>query len=435
MRGTPFPSSESPKGRALPVPTPMQGVRNLGATRRFLKRDNMTHTAAHWSWLWPLLVGHLLCSHVGATALPDDTIVQRLPTRNTDATQRAALKARAQHAQQLPQYLPLALERARHAMAQARAWGDPRELGHAQAVLSPWWSLREPPPAVLVLKISILQAQHQFEAALLLLDKLLLAPHTQNLATIGQAFLMRADIHRVQGRWALAQADCQSLWDWPGVQQSPPLLRAAALCLSDLFALRGESSAARHWWAKAQGGEATDAELAWIAQLQAEEAALHAKPQAERYFKLALGVAPHAQLRAAYADWLLNQKRWRSVEELLAPHADAGVLLLRLAMARRQLGDPRYRDDIATLAAQFAAAQQRGDNSHAREQSLFALHLQDDPQTALILARQNWASQREPVDASVLIASSRAAGQDVPEAREARRLAAQFGWLLNTARP
>ena len=395
----------------------------------------MTKNAVHQTWLGCLLAGLLLSAQALASDLPDHVIVQRLPTRQIDAAPRAALKARTQQALQLPQYLPLALERARHAIAQARAWGDPRDLGHAQAVLAPWWSLSNPPPAVLLLKISILQAQHQFDAALLLLDKLLLAPDGQNMATFGQGLLMRADLHRVQGRWALAQADCQSLWDWPGVQQYPPLQRASALCLSDLFALRGEHEAARRWWAKAQGGEVSATEKAWMAQLQAEDAALHAKPQAERYFKLALSIAPHAQLRAAYADWLLSQKRWRSVEELLSPHADAGVLLLRLAMARRQLGDPRYLDDTATLAAQFAAAHERGDSSHAREQALFALYLQDDPPRALALAQQNWAVQREPVDARILIASSLAANQDVPEAQEARRLAARFGWHFNTAKP
>jgi hypothetical protein len=55
------------------------------------------------------------------------------------------------------------------------------------------------------------------------------------------------------------------------------------------------------------------------------------------------------------------------------------------------------------LRDRFAAARLRGDVVHRREESRFALHLLSEPRTALVLARDNWAVQREPWDARILL--------------------------------
>ena len=76
---------------------------------------------------------------------------------------------------------------------------------------------------------------------------------------------------------------------------------------------------------------------------------------------------------------------------------------------------PRRRDaHIEELRARFAASRQRGDSLHQGEEARFLLHLADQPQAALTLAQANWAVQREPRDARILLEAALAAGE--PEA-------------------
>src|SRR5829696_7898428 len=44
----------------------------------------------------------------------------------------------------------------------SRSEGDPRFLGYAQAALTPWWKNTEAPSAVLVMRATILQSNHEF---------------------------------------------------------------------------------------------------------------------------------------------------------------------------------------------------------------------------------------------------------------------------------
>lgn len=372
-------------------------------------------------------------AQIDTSQLADSAVVQMLPGHSLSAEQRGLLRRQALQARAQPQHLPLALLRARQALSRAREHGDPRELGHAQAVLGPWWTQAAPAPAVRLLKASILQGQHQFGLALQELQALHQAGGLTPSAN-AQARLIAADIHRVQGHWQAAQTECQQLLGEAAAQAE--LRRVAALCLADLAGLQADPAAARHWLQQAQRGSLSEAERGWLAQLQAEHAALRGEPGlAQRLFEEALRLSPHAQLRAAYADSLLQAGRFAEVEALLAPHAEAsGSQLLRLAMARRQLKSPLYEADRATLQAQFDAAARRGDSSHARERALFDLHLQGRAQSALAWAQRNWAEQREPLDACLLIASAAAAGQP-QAAQEAQRIAQRFGWCSAGAMP
>jgi hypothetical protein len=52
----------------------------------------------------------------------------------------------------------------------------------------------------------------------------------------------------------------------------------------------------------------------------------------------------------------------------------------------------------------------RGDRVHLREEARFELHLRHDPSKALRLAKENWAVQKEPADARILLEAAIAAG-------------------------
>jgi len=86
------------------------------------------------------------------------------------------------------------------------------------------------------------------------------------------------------------------------------------------------------------------------------------------------------------------------------------ALLLRLALAQKALQRPEANATIATLRARFDASRARGDVVHRREESRFQLQLNGDAQSALRLARDNWAVQREPADLRVLAEAAAATG-------------------------
>jgi hypothetical protein len=63
------------------------------------------------------------------------------------------------------------------------------------------------------------------------------------------------------------------------------------------------------------------------------------------------------------------------------------------------------------LQDRYAAARARGDTTHRAEEARFELRLRGDAAAALRLAQENYAVQREPRDARVLLESAVAAGQ------------------------
>src|SRR5262249_32323715 len=108
------------------------------------------------------------CFEVGAAPFfpaDDAQVLERLPFKLTDPGMSELMLLRAHLAQQ-PENLPLAVELARRYLELGRVSGDPRYAGYAQAALSPWWSLRAPPRDVLVLRATLHQRVHEFDAAL-----------------------------------------------------------------------------------------------------------------------------------------------------------------------------------------------------------------------------------------------------------------------------
>ncbi|MBK7276037.1 MAG: hypothetical protein IPI08_05595 [Betaproteobacteria bacterium] len=147
---------------------------------------------------------------------------------------------------------------------------------------------------------------------------------------------------------------------------------------------------------------------------------------AEAAFRDALALAvPDVYVQAAYADFLLDRGRPAEVLTLLQDRGRADVLLLRLALAARATGDPRTAGFAQELQARFDAARRRGDTSHRKEESRFALALQGDAPRALALARENWAEQREAADARILLEAALAA-------RDAAAAAPVLQWLADS---
>ena len=133
---------------------------------------------------------------------------------------------------------------------------------------------------------------------------------------------------------------------------------------------------------------------------------------------LALGL-DDGYLLAAWADFLLDQKRPADVIQALEKWESSDGLLLRLALAEAQLGLAKAVTHTQVLEDRFAAARQRNDTTHRAEEARFLLRLKRDTALALKIAQANFQVQREPRDARVLLEVAVAAG-DASAAQAAR---------------
>ncbi|TAK77606.1 MAG: hypothetical protein EPO12_14360 [Aquabacterium sp.] len=357
----------------------------------------------------PLLAALLIAGGVAGAApyvpADDERVVETLP---------AGLRPP-------PRGLPLgaALAHAQEAIAAARRSGDPRWLGSARAVLTPWWAQADPPPGVRLLRATIRQSTHAFGEALLDLDALLAPGRAVPPGVRAQALLTRATVHQVRGDWAAARADCRLL------QPLAPV--PATACLAELQGLAGRQDDARAAFDDLAAGIGDGEGARWLAVSRAElaERSGHGL-QAEAHYRAALGLrargerpAPDADPYAlgAYADLLLDQRRAAEVPPLLQGRERVDGLLLRLALAWQQLGEAaRLRQAATALQARFDAARERGEQVHLREEARFELQVKGRAAVALALARADWAVQKEPADARLLWAAALAAGE--PSAAE-----------------
>jgi Tfp pilus assembly protein PilF len=302
---------------------------------------------------------------------------------------------------------------------QARQIGDPRWLGYAESLLAPWWQQPEPPSPVLLLRATLRQSRHEFTSALADLD-VLLRRDPRN----AQAWLTRATILRVQGRYAEARQSCLrtlGLTDdfvtslcAASVSGLAGSLRPALKSLESLetaSALRSPELVAWYWAERTEMLE----RLGDVG--RADAAYVHALKRAPQD----LG------LRAAYADFLLDQRRPAEALQWARQNtADDAVdaLRLRRVLAAQALGQPdaKLREQLADA---FAAARRRGEDPHLREEARYLLEVERDAPRALALAVENWATQREPMDARLLLAAAQAAGK--PQAAQPVRQ-----WLKET---
>lgn len=340
----------------------------------------------------------------------DDVVVERLPER-TDPSLKRLRAARLALASD-PRNLALATAVARRAIEAARENGDPRYLGMAEAALAPWWHEAAPPPAARVLRATIRQSQHDFDGALADLDALLRAQPAD-----GQALLTRGTVLAVQGRYDEALRDCAAL-----AGRTSALVVAA--CRATPASLAGDAGAAYRELTGLLARPGVESGVrVWALTLAGEIAARGADPAAaETHFSAALALDPRdAYLKAAYADWLLDAGRPTDALAVVREDERNDALLLRIALAEQRL--PARAADFAAhraaLRERFAAARQRGDSLHRREEARFRLAIEGDASGALALALANWDVQREPADRRILVDAAQAAG----DTRTVQRLA------------
>ncbi|MDM0075411.1 hypothetical protein QTH90_13505 [Variovorax sp. J2P1-59] len=345
----------------------------------------------------------------------DDAIVETLPAiAGWSLEARRLRQALARH----PRDEATALAAAQAYLELARTQGDARYAGYAMGALQAWdaAAAAQTPPAVLVMRATVAQFLHDFDAAEATL-KSALAVQPGN----AQAWITLATILRVRGRYAESDAACRALG------RAGPALYGLA-CLAENAGLRGDHASARDTLRSLLGdpvlqGAQQARTRQWLLTSLAEIEELAGRPAAaEAFYRQALQAERSGYLLIAYSDFLLRQKRPAEVPSLLAREPRSDAVLLRLAIAARRTDSAIIaRKDSEELQARFDAAALRPGNTeaHAREGALFALDVEGDTRRALELARANVRLQREPID--LLLLARAAAAADDDEARSELR--------------
>ena len=294
-----------------------------------------------------------------------------------------------------PQNLSLALRLTKEYRELGRTQGDPRYYGYAQATLAPWWDLPNPPSEVLLLRGILRQAQHDFVGAL------------EDIASVlrvqpgnAQAWLTQAVIFQVRGDFERAQRSCRPL-----VRLTSILVATTCKASTESLSGRAKESYALLKSALQKSTRDPPKVKLWALTVLAEIATRLGDIQsAEHHFTHALSLGiPDTYLLGAYCNLLLDTGRAVEVPPLLQKNTHSDGLLLRLALAEQQLKVPEMASRVQNLQMRFAESRLRGDNPHLRVKARFTLHLLNQPEEALALARQNWEIQREPADIRILL--------------------------------
>jgi tetratricopeptide (TPR) repeat protein len=353
----------------------------------------------------------LVCGTQAAPRTPesDAQVLETLPIRAGDTTARELSNLRASAAK-APADLALATELAQRYFDLAMARGDPRYVGYAEAVVRRFSSPTS--PDLLTMRGLLRQYRHDFAGALADFSAAL----TQD-PDYAMAHAWRGAIFLVEADYAAASKECDAL-------QRLGRAVLAGGCRGLALAYGGQLDAAYKTLQQALS-LTTDADnRLWLLTRLGEVAAWRGQAaQAQAHYREALALGQDdVYLLAAWSDFLLDAGQPAEVVRLLAPWSSADSLLLRLAEAQAALKLPDASRHRQMLVDRFAAARARGDTTHRAEEARFELRLRQDPRTALRLAVENYAVQREPRDARVLLEAAIAA-KDSTSAQSVR------GWL------
>ncbi len=369
-----------------------------------------------------LIVVALMWAAAAAHAAPiepvrDDEVIEVLPAaaggaRGEERRQRTKLA-------KTPRDAGLALGIARRDLARAHELGDPRFAGTAMAAIDGWRSDADAPADVLLMRATLQQYLHEFDAAATTLQRLLARPGVPQ----PQAWLTLATVRRVQGRYADSDLACRE------VASAGSALHATA-CLAENAALRGEFERARLSLDQLLATPRLAAGTrAWLLTTLAELEQRAARPAAaDAAYRAALQAQPDDYTRLAYADFLIEQQRAAQALGVLKGQPRSDAVLLRLAIAGTQAKALGAAADIAEMRERIAAANERPDAKrlHGREQAMFALWIDGLLDRALELARGNVALQREPLDLLVFAQAARRSGQ-ASAREEVRRTVDKIG--------
>lgn len=303
-----------------------------------------------------------------------------------------------------PKNLELATTIAARYVQLGKQEGDPRLLGYARAALQPWWEEASPPSSILKLRAELLETDHDYDAALADLRRVV-----KKKPRDVQAWIELANILRVQGKYEEMNRARGSLSEFASplelIYVNVPYLAATGRAEAGYEQLAKQLPLVRSQYPET---------LPWILTWQAEIArALGRDEEAEAHYRegLELNSGPSYMLRS-YADFLLDRDRPEEALTLVQDQTKDTGCLLRAAIAAKRAGNVQQAEKWQQdLADRFEEIRLRGSEPHGRFESRWALQLKGDPELALELALANWQKQKEARDTRNVLEAAIAAKQ------------------------
>lgn len=297
------------------------------------------------------------------------------------------------------QDLNASITEARILIAEGRRRADVRAFAYAEKLLAPFSTQLGSNDDLTLLSADIHQYRHDFDGAAQLLDRLL-RHSPQN----SSAHLMRAEIRLAQGRGADALHDCLSL-----VGRETPWIWSA--CSAQAYAMNGRLAAAKQLLATTLQGAAIDGPRgAWAAGIMADlEMQSGDTAAAETWLTRALAANRDDHVAAIeLIDRMIASGRNQQALDLLQDRPVSDAYLIRKAEVLVVMDPAQSKQVIIDLERRFAEADALSDRTHLRERAIFELRF-GNPELALAHARENFRTQRELVDAHLVLDAAAAA--------------------------
>ena len=289
---------------------------------------------------------------------------------------------------------------ARQAITLARSTGDNRYWGRAQSVLAPWWDHPNAPVDLAVLQATVQQGRHEFAAS----RKVLVAALTRQPGH-AQGWLNLAALERLSSNYGQSLAACQE------VARAGQAFYSQA-CVLETQSLLGQHSLAQRTLEQQAAQASSTEQQSWLLSLLAESLERAGQDsRASTAYQRSLSAQPDLYTAIAFSDLLLRTGMPSAALNALKNYPDTDAVVLRRAISLRATGDERWQQLYGSLQQRVLDLKRRGDDVtlHGRELAMSALWLEDDPKSALVLARQNLLLQREPVDWLVAVMAAQKA--------------------------
>ncbi len=332
------------------------------------------------------------------TPASDDIVLATVPL--IELAQRDAIARLSRKLDAEPQRADIAVSLARLYGDLHAAVGDPRYLGYAESAVAGF--TRSADPEILLVRAHLLQARHEFTAAREMLETIVRSHPSEP-----RAWLMLAAVTVIQGDYEVSRNACARLFVLGNSFE-------ALTCSAEVASLTGRS---RHAYERLDAaldsaGAQSPGLRSWSHLVAAGIARrLGDTGAARRHLQAGLELTPTVFAVTALADQLISDGRPQEALALLQDRPPTTAIVLRRAIVSRQLGraDAGYWSRQA--AARMHTLAERGDDRHAREQTLYAIHLSGQREIALAAAKRNWNLQRESIDAELLLQAAIAAGR------------------------
>jgi predicted Zn-dependent protease len=311
--------------------------------------------------------------------------------------------------------LPTAIAQAQTLIDEGRRRADMRAFAYAEKLLAPFVAQTPANPELALLSADIHQYRHDFTGAIQILTELLRRQPQNN-----SARLMRAEIYLAQGRGSAALTDCLTLLG----RESPWLWSA---CTAQAYAITGRLAAARQLLTTTLRAAPIEGPRgAWAAGIMADLAAqTGAQDEAETWLLRALKANADDHVAAIeLLDIWIATGRMQEAIQLLRDRPVSDAYLIRKAQVLASLDASQSHLVVADITRRIAEANVLGDRTHLRERAQFELWF-GDPKTALADARENFRTQRELIDARIVL-------QAAAVLRDQSGAAEVVAWLRDT---